>query len=231
MAQRVSLKWFYWGIGALAVAGGGWIWASVNRSSAASFAQPLPPSEVAAAAGFPGYVLGSDSAPVEITEYADFQCPACAQFWVLTFHDIEARLIGAGKVRWRFHDRPLDGPHVFARLAAHSGACAGEQGRFWPMQDQLFGNQATWSVQRNPDRSFRAYARAIGLDLTRYDDCMRTGRYRARIQADVEAAEQLGVTSTPTFVIGRMRYPRAMVYDDFKRLIDSSSTKPAPRSR
>jgi protein-disulfide isomerase len=232
VAQGTNLKPFYWGLGVVAVGGGAWIWTSMNRVGVEMYAEPLPAAEAAAAASFPGYAKGSDSAPVEVHEYADFTCPACARFWVLTFPDVEARLIQAGMVRWRFHDRPLGGrgEHSYSYIAAHAAACADEQGRFWPMHDQLFANQGAWNAERNPDRSFRDYARAIGLDVGQYDDCMQSGRFRARVQAEAEAADNLGITSTPTFVIGRTRIPGALPYDAFKRVIDSLSTVPgAPR--
>jgi len=229
VARRMNLKPFFWGLAVLALAGGGWIWSALNQGGPRMYAEPVPPADAAAAAGFGGYVLGSDSAPVEVHEYADFQCPVCARFWLLTFRDVEERLIRAGRVRWRFHDRPLDGTHAFARMAAHAAACADEQGRFWPMHDQLLANQATWSAQRNPERTFRRYAQDIGLDLAAYDQCMSTGRYRARIQAEAEAADRLGISSTPTFVIGRVRISGALAYDQLKSLIDSVSAQPAPR--
>jgi len=228
VAQGMNLKPFYWGLGVVALGGGAWIWTSMNRGGVEMYAEPLAVSETSGAASFPGYVKGSDAALVEVNEYADFQCPACALFWTLTFHDIEERLIRTGQVRWRFHDRPIDGSHRFARMAAHAAACGDEQGAFWPMHDQLFANQAAWSAERNPERTFRGYARAVGLDVARYDDCMQTGRFRARIQAEAEAADNLGITSTPTFVIGRMRISGAQPYDQFKRLIDSLSAKAAP---
>lgn len=232
MAQGMNLKPFYWGLGVVALGGGAWIWSSMNRGGIEMYAEPLPAAEAAAAAGFAGYVKGSDSAAVEVHEYADFTCPACARFWVLTFPDLDSRLIQTGGVRWVFHDRPLGGTgeHRFSYVAAHAAACADEQGRFWQMHDQLFANQGTWYAQRNPDRSFRDYARAIGLDVRQYDDCMQSGKFRARIQAQAEAADKLGITSTPTFVIGRMRIPGAIPYDEFKRVIDSQrAASGAPR--
>lgn len=229
MAQGMNLKPFYWGLGVIAVGGGAWIWTSMNRGGVEMYAQPVPAAETAAATGFPGYATGNDSAPVEVHEYADFTCPYCARFAILTFPDVESRLIQTGKVRWRFHDRPLGGAgeHANSYIAAHAAACAGEQDRFWPMHDQLFANQGAWVGERNPERSFRSYAGAIGLDAERYDDCMRSGRFRARIQAEVEAAEQLGINSTPTFVIGRTRIPAFLAYDELKRVIESLSAAPA----
>lgn len=230
MAQKVSLKPFYWGLGALAVAGGAWIWNSTSQGNVAMYSQPVPVSDTVGSGGFPGYARGSDSAAILVHEYADFTCPVCGQFAVLTFPDIEARLIQTGKIQWRFHDRPLgtsNPEHEFTYVASHAAACAGEQDRFWEMEFQLFNNQSVWAWHRgrSPEGDFRSYAQAIGLDLSRYDDCMKTGRYRARIQAEERAAEAMAINSTPTFIIGDLRIPGALAYDDFKRVIDSVSAR------
>ena len=123
MAQRGNLKFFYWGLAVVAVAGGAWIWVAAHRTPANAYTQPLPASEVAAAAAFPGYVLGSDSAPVVVDDYSDFECPFCAELALLTFPDVRSRLINAGVVRWRFHDRPLASIHP-KTLGAHEAAVA-----------------------------------------------------------------------------------------------------------
>lgn len=229
MAQKLNLKPFYWGLGVLALAGGAWIWSSTTRGNVAMYSQPVPASDTAGMGAFPGYAKGSDSAPILVHEYADYTCPVCGRFAVLTFPDIEARLIQTGKIRWRFHDRPLGtvGEHEFSYIAAHAAACADEQGRFWEMEFQLFNNQSVWAWRpgHSPEGAFRDYARALGLDLARYDDCMKTGRYRARIQAEEQAAEAMGISSTPTFIIGTLRIPGALTYDDFKRVIDSVSAR------
>jgi protein-disulfide isomerase len=229
---QANLKPFYWGLAVVALGGGAWIWSSTSRGGIEMYAEPLPAAEAAAAAGFAGYVKGSDSGVVEVHEYADFTCPACARFWVLTFPDVESRLIQSGQVRWVFHDRPLGGTgeHAFSYAAAHAAACSDEQGGFWQMHDQLFANQAAWAwnPRRSPEGRFRDYARAIGLDLGRYNECMQSGKFRARIQAEAEAADKLGISSTPTFVIGRVRVPRALPYDEFKRVVDSQGAASGP---
>jgi protein-disulfide isomerase len=220
VARVRNLKPFYLGLAVVAVAGAGWIWMAAKGGSGAPISAPVDEAAVARAAGFPGYSLGSPDAPVTVIEYADFQCPACAQFAILTMHDVKQRLIAAGRVRWQFRDFPLPG-HRHSRLAHHAAACAGEQGRFWEMHDQLFYGQSTWSAERNPYGRFRDYARAVGLDLARYDECMESARYSARIEASVRDGEQLGVSSTPTFIIGNRRYPGFMTYDALRALIDS----------
>ena len=114
-------------------------------------------------AGFRGYIKGSESAPVEITEFADYQCPFCQTFATLQMPTIEERLIRTGRLRWRYRDFPLQ-QHQFARLAAHSAACADEQGKYWEQHDRIYQGQGEWAGGDAADH-FREYARAVGLDL------------------------------------------------------------------
>ena len=67
---------------------------------------------------------------------------------------------------------------------------------------------------------FRGYAEAIGADLAQYDACMDEGRYRARIQASYEEGVSLGITATPSLIIGNQIY-QYLAYDPVKALVDS----------
>ena len=222
MARALGPKQFYALLGGIAVVGVAWLWLSARGGSQPPVLETLPAGAVTAAGDFPGYVLGSDSAPVEVVEYADFQCPACAQFVILTMHDVKERLIQTGRVRWRFRDFPLES-HDKSRLAHHAAACAGEQNQFWAMHDQLYYGQARWYNERSAGagRMYRAFARAIGLDLGAYNACMESGRYQARIEASVQEGLRIGVGSTPTFLIGDTRVVQALPYDPLRQLIDS----------
>jgi protein-disulfide isomerase len=171
-------------------------------------------------AGFHGYVKGSESAPVEITEFADYQCPFCQTFATLQMPTIEERLIKTGRLRWRYRDFPLQ-QHPFSRLAAHSAACADEQGRFWDQHQKIYDGQSEWSEARNAAANFHDYAKAIGLDLPRYDACMSSGKYAGRIQASQEEGVRLGVSSTPTLLVGGRLYQGRFDSDAITHLVDS----------
>ena len=149
-------------------------------------------------AAFAGYVIGSDSAPVEIVEYADFQCPACARVAIISGPDIHRRLVQQGLVRWRFRDFL---GHNLSALAHHAAACANDQGKFWEMHDQLFYRQREWATTTRPMRSFEKYADAVGLDMSQYGQCMDEGRHAARLKATHEQIVTSGIGSTPTFDI------------------------------
>jgi protein-disulfide isomerase len=177
-------------------------------------------------AGFRGYLKGSPNAPVEITEFADYQCPFCQTFATLQMPTIEQRLIQTGRLRWRYMDFPLQ-QHPFSRLAAHSAACAEEQGKFWPQHQRIYEGQAEWTAARSAVNIFREYAKANGLDLARYDSCMQAGKYAGRIQASYEQGVRLGVSSTPTLLIGNRLYQGRFDSDAIIRLVDSLAPRPS----
>ena len=221
-----GMKGLYVGIGAAAVIGAGTYY--LARGGGGSMpVGPIPTEAVAAARGFPGYIHGSLDAPVEIIEYADFECSACQYYWLLTIRDVKERLVKTGKARYVFRDFPLE-MHPKSRFAHHAAACADEQGRFEAMHDQLFARQRDWAAARGTGESlFRSYAEEIGLDLEAYNTCMSEGRYRGRIQASYEEGLRLGVGSTPTFIIGNAMYG-GMSFDEMRALVDSLAAAAGP---
>ena len=170
--------------------------------------------------GFRGYLKGSPDAPVEITEYADYQCPFCQTFATLQMPTIEERLINTGRLRWRYRDFPLQ-QHQFARLAAHSAACADEQGKYWQQHHRIYEGQQEWAESRDAGSVLRGYAQANGLDLKRYDACMKSGKYAGRIQASLNEGMQVGVNSTPTLLVGDRLYRGRFDSDALTKLVDS----------
>src|SRR5204863_6278477 len=173
------MKGFYLLLVAVAVIGGGALWYQSQRNAAPP--APSAPLPVAAADAFHGFTLGSDAAPVEVTEYSDFECPFCASFAAVQMPTVRQQLIATGKVRWRYRDFPIP-THKYGRYAAHAAQCVGEQGKFWEMHDQLFFNHSWAQTGQNPTGLFRTFAKAAGADLGRYDACMSSGRFASRIE-------------------------------------------------
>jgi protein-disulfide isomerase len=184
--------------------------------------------------GFRGYTLGQDAAPVEITEYLDFECPVCASFAIIQMPTIKEQLINTGKVRWRYRDFPLP-IHKYSRFSAHAAQCAGAQGRFFEMHDQLFYSHQWAQTGKDPSRLFRDLAKTAGLDLNAYDQCMQAGRYAQRIEFSRQEGDQLLVNGTPTFFANgkQLNFRRLPTSDDFKAVVDSiiAHSPPFPKPR
>ena len=160
-----GLKRFYLVLAAVAVVGVG---AMLYMSQKKVVSIPVDAAiTVTDTAGFSGYVLGSASAPVEVTVYADYQCPACAGFDAVQFPTVKERLIDAGRVRWRYRDFPLSNIHPQARLAAHAAACADEQGKYWEMHRFIYEAQNDWAFKSDAVGELRKLAKPLGIDMGR----------------------------------------------------------------
>jgi len=217
------MKRFYGLLVAVALVAGVLIWKGTQRGPGeASTNGGQPVAFTAADSAFPGYGLGSDSALVEIVEYADLQCPHCGEFAVVQFPTIREQLINTGRLRWRFRDFPLNFP--WSRVSALAGQCAGEQGKFWEMADAMFQAQSDWGrSSKNPAGRFRDMARQIGLDGGRFDACLDSHRYDGRLDASKAHGEALGVNGTPTFFVnGRMKTDNNISSDRFQQIVDSA---------
>ncbi|MBI2623075.1 MAG: thioredoxin domain-containing protein [Candidatus Liptonbacteria bacterium] len=149
-------------------------------------------------------VLGSKDAPVMVIEYGDYQCPFCGSF----FRDIEPALrdtyIKTGKAKFVYRDFAFLGPESLA--AAEAAECAREQGQFWAYHDGLFRAEVADKRENNGNLNaelFGKLAQDAGLDVSAFESCRASGKYRARIGEETSDGRVLGVNATPTaFVNG-----------------------------
>jgi protein-disulfide isomerase len=212
------MKGFYVALAVVCLVGGGWL-VYAARQKPAERQGPVTPVPVATD-GFTGYTFGSESAPVTIVEYSDFECPYCAAFVTVQMPAVREQLIATGKVRLRFRDFPLSS-HEYSRYAALAAQCAGEQGKFWEMHDQLFYHHEWAQTRKNPSGLFRDFAKQIGVDGNRYDACMDSQRYAGRIEASRLEGEAAGINGTPGFVINGRRFVGRPTSDALKAVVDS----------
>lgn len=189
-------------------------------------ARPLPAwaAEVEAdpEAGVP---LGPEEAPATIMEFADYQCPHCAQFGTFTGKLIRQNFVEQrGLARWVLYDFPVGFPHSISSSVA--ARCAGEQGTepFWAMHDLLLARQADWGRTDAPGRLFTGYARDLGLDTDRFRECFDERRPLEEILASRSYGERLGVQGTPTlFLNGRRLDAREYSYEALETLIRAAA--------
>ena len=138
----------------------------------------------------------------------------------MQFPEITRQLIETGKVRWRYRDFPLNS-HPFARLAAHSAACADDQGKYWQQHAAIYQGSRPGRGRRSRRAPSAGTPGRSALDLTAYDACMKSAKYAGRIQASYEEGVRVGVNGTPTFLIGDRLYNGLSNSDALKRLVDS----------
>jgi protein-disulfide isomerase len=222
--RKASQKQFVFLLGVIAVLGAGALGYVATRPKGRTMAiDPNMPLGTAQS-----FLMGSADAPVQITEFADFECPLCSEWATITEPDVRERLIKPGLVAIRFYVWPLP-MHKNTWAASNAAYCANEQGRFWPMHDRLFYTQDLWNGQAtsNPDRNMKGYAKDLGLDQAKFAECYDSGRQLPNIKASAAEAERRGLGGTPTFIIGDKAIEDRISFDAMKKLVDEELAKRA----
>ncbi|MDP9347739.1 MAG: DsbA family protein [Gemmatimonadota bacterium] len=166
-----------------------------------------------------GISLGSENAPVVIWEFADYQCPGCANFATFISPLIKERLVNSGQARFVFYDFPLVGNHPHAFLAARAGRCANEQGRFWEYHDVIFAKQPTWSRERDPAGLFVDYAQQVGLDRGKFEACLYSDRYAREVTESMQFGQAQGVEGTPSLFVNGKRLPQIPDFQELQAIV------------
>ncbi len=165
--------------------------------------------------------LGDPNAPITIVEYSDYGCPFCRRYTTETFPTVKEQYIDTGKVFYVYKDMPIVDNHPQAASAAEAAECAGEQGQYWPMHEQLFAEPEAWNTTADEARaSFERYANELGMNSADLLACFAEGRYRGEVQADFDEAQQFGLSGTPSFVINGKLLVGAYPTEDFVRIVD-----------
>ena len=170
-----------------------------------------------------GYLIGKADAPLQVLEFADFECPACGDFANITEPDVRSRLINTGMVAIRFYDLPLP-MHKNTWPASNAAACANDQGKFVEMHDRIFAGQNEWNGEATskPKKIFKAYVTQLGLDVAKWESCFDSQTHLSTIKGNAAEAGRRNVTQTPTFVIGDKMIPGSITYDQFKKYVDDA---------
>lgn len=155
--------------------------------------------------------IGPKDAPVKIIEFTDYQCPFCGRARPTINQILDAY---KGKVRYTLRDFPLSfhQDSVKAHEAAH---CAGEQGKYWDLNHILFSNQQAIKVD-----DLKKYAGQIKLNQKKFDECLDSGKFTGKVNANQAYGETVGVSGTPAFFINGRMVSGARPFENFKSIID-----------
>ena len=170
-----------------------------NLLRARAAGQPVAPRDIVMdIADVPA--KGPKDAKVVLIEFSDFQCPYCGRFSRDTIPQVQTDYVDTGKIKYVFADFPLEAIHPYAFKAAEAASCAGEQGEFWKMHDHLFANQ----TKLKPE-DLSQYAETIGLDKSKFQQCLETQKRAPLIRKVMAQAGNAGVSSTPTLMVGLLQ--------------------------
>lgn len=193
--------------------------ASDEAAGAATAELRISEAAVPANAEANGRAWGPVDAPIQVIEYADYECESCGMFATQYERQFEEAFAPTGKVRFEIRNAPFHGEG--ARNAAEAAYCAADQNAFWPMHNSLFLNQPVTEgtgMQAFSDARLNAIASGLGLDTAAFGQCLSAGTYTAQVEQDYQATVNANVNQTPTFVINGERYPGVMGVDEFRQI-------------
>lgn len=177
------------------------------RQQAASFEQKVK------AVSADDHIIGNPNAKVKIVEYSDPSCPFCK-----VFHNTMNSIMGsygtAGNVAWIYRHYPLDKAmpngsilHPNAGKESQAFECAADQGgndKFWKYTNRLY--EITPAVTgENPNgldpKELPKIAEYVGLDVTAFNNCLSTGKFKDKVEADFVDGVNIGIEGTPSSII------------------------------
>lgn len=168
----------------------------------------------------PANLLGDENAKVTLVEYADFQCPFCGRFYKTISAQLNDEYIKTGKVSFLYKHMAFLGPE--SAWAAEASECAADQGKFWTYHDLLFSRQNGENQGAFNKDNLVGFGKELGLDMTRFEKCVRNDETLDRVRADTQEGQQFGVNSTPTFFVNGQPVVGMTSYDSLKALLDKA---------
>lgn len=166
------------------------------------------------------YVNGNENAPVTLTEFSDFGCPACAAIQPYV-KDLLARFPTKLKLVYRHFPLPQ---HKNSVQAAAAAQIAGEQGKFWTYGDILFANQ-----EKFERADLIKYAEDLKMDMDAFTTALDSKKYETIVNEDAAEGQRLGINSTPTFYLNGL--PMVFkTFDDFVKQVEDACNKVAEPS-
>lgn len=169
--------------------------------------------------------MGSEEAKVTMIEFSDYQCFFCRRHDRQVAPRIVEEYVKSGQVKYVFADFPL-ASHAGASKAAQAAHCAGDQGKYWEMNDLLFRHP-----QSLTETTLRAFGDSLGIENQVLLDCVASGKYARKVQEGLSQGKKVGVQGTPSFFFGltdktqstirvRRTLTGAHPYPAFQRLIE-----------
>ena len=170
-------------------------------------------------------ILGSESAPITIVEFGDYQCEACYAWFHNTRDTLIDNYIETGKAKLIFVDLPFLGRD--SPTAAQASYCAEDQEQYWEYHTMLYTFQDGHPDSGWADRDrLNSFAFSLDMNIDEFDECMDSSKYKNRVKANYDEAVKNGVQSTPTFIIisedgKKEQFSGAQPYSVFSVTIES----------
>jgi protein-disulfide isomerase len=168
-------------------------------------------------------ILGNPEAPLKISDHSSYTCGACASFHLESFDKIKAEYLDTGKAYLIFDDFPRNGTDVAIGAIAR---CIPDSDYF-KFVELIFKSQNTWMRSKDPLNFIKQNAKLTGADPKMIDKCAEDQELHEALAAHGQSVyENLGVNSTPTFIINdKERLVGNVLYSQFKKAIEAELVK------
>lgn len=170
------------------------------------------------------HILGNPNAKVMIVEFSDIECPYCKKI-----HPDLIKIIDeygkSGEVAWAYRHFPLE-IHPKATPEAEATECVWAQGGntlFWKYLDRMF--EVVISNNQTDPAVPAQVAKELGVDMSKYNECMSSRTYANKVQANIQDGLDSGVNGTPYSIViaaNGKKFPinGALPYENIKTIID-----------
>lgn len=159
---------------------------------------------------------GEVDAPLVMVEWSDFRCGYCNRFATQTLAGLQP-YVEEGTLRIEFRNMAILGDaSVSAAAAAHA---AGLQGKFWEFHDALFATLSDGSREVQDDLLVEVAGQVGVPDPEQFRTDMASDTTRQAVMDETTAASQLGISATPTFVLGTEVIQGAQPLEHFESVI------------
>ncbi|MGE0753820.1 MAG: DsbA family protein [Alphaproteobacteria bacterium] len=166
------------------------------------------------------HVMGKETAPIVILEYASLSCPHCAHFSSAVLPEIKKNYIDTGRAKYILRQFPLNEPALKGAMLLD---CIGEQNhdQYYIFSHVLFDAQNKWAFDGNFMEGLETIATVGGLSKGQFASCVNsTDREMKVLQAKKTATEELAIPHTPYFFIDGEVYGGAPNYEEMAAFID-----------
>jgi len=179
------------------------------------------------------HVEGKGQTGVTLVEYGDYECPFCGEYEP-TVKQVEQQYDSL--IHFQFRNFPLTSIHPNAFAGARAAEAAALQNKFWQMHDALYGNQdpngkSGWVASSDPlNDYFVNFAKQIGLNVDQFKTDFGSDKVNAIVNADLSAANKLGLTGTPTFFLDGKQVQVNNTVADFQKILNAEIQKKDPNA-
>lgn len=154
--------------------------------------------------------LGPADAPVTVIMFIDFECPFCQQSYA-TFKGVAEQYQPVLRIAYKHF--PLVSIHPRALIAGEAATCAHDQGKFWEFYDILFREKVF------TEAALSSYATDLGLDINRFNTCLKTNRHTPTLETDLQDGIAAGVRGTPTYFVNGRKVEGVITREEWNTIL------------